>query len=123
MIDIEKELGEWRHFHFDGRRDEEHSGEYLERVSQLDLANYFYERTKKEYESLPKIHGWVARDKYGSLNLFGDKPTRFEDDTFGNIKGSGMIFLNDELLPEVTWESEPVEVELLIRKVESTKQV
>ena len=76
-----------------------------------------------EYESLPKVRGWVARDKYGSLNLFGDKPTRFEDDTFGNIKGSGMIFLNDELLPEVTWESEPVEVELLIRKVESTKQV
>ena len=26
MTDIEKELGEWRHFHFDGRRDGEHKG-------------------------------------------------------------------------------------------------
>lgn len=76
-----------------------------------------YIKACKEYESLQKVRGWVARDKYGSLNLFGDKPIRFEDDTFGNIKGSGMIFLNDELLPEVTWESGPVEVELLVRKI------
>ena len=91
--------------------------------SYINSSRQGYIKACEEYESLPKVRGWVARDKYGSLNLFGDKPTRFEDDTFGNIKGSGMIFLNDELLPEVTWESEPVEVELLIRKVESTKQV
>lgn len=39
--DIEKELDNWRHIHFRGRRDGKLSGEYLERSSQLDLARHF----------------------------------------------------------------------------------
>lgn len=42
-IDLEKELESWRHNHFHGRRDKEASGEYLERVSQLNLAKHFFE--------------------------------------------------------------------------------
>ena len=42
-VDLEKELESWRHNHFHGRRDKEASGEYLERVSQLELAKHFYE--------------------------------------------------------------------------------
>ena len=42
-VDLEKELYEWRHKHFKGKRDGDHSGEYLERESQLDLARHFYE--------------------------------------------------------------------------------
>ena len=42
-VDLEKELESWRHNHFHGRRDKEASGEYLERVSQLDLAKHFFE--------------------------------------------------------------------------------
>ena len=42
-VDLEKELDTWRHNHFHGRRDKEASGEYLERVSQLDLAKHFFE--------------------------------------------------------------------------------
>lgn len=42
-VDLEKELESWRHNHFHGRRDKEASGEYLERVSQLELAKYFFE--------------------------------------------------------------------------------
>lgn len=42
-VDLEKELESWRHNHFHGRRDKELSGEYLERVSQLELAKHFYE--------------------------------------------------------------------------------
>ena len=41
--DLNKELESWRHNHFHGRRDKEASGEYLERVSQLDLAKHFFE--------------------------------------------------------------------------------
>ena len=40
---IEKELVSWRHDHFKGMRDGDHSGEYLERGSQIELANYFYD--------------------------------------------------------------------------------
>jgi len=42
-INLEKELETWRHNHFHGRRDKEASGEYLERVSQLNLAKHFFE--------------------------------------------------------------------------------
>lgn len=42
-INLEKELDMWRHNHFCGRRDKNASGEYLERVSQLNLAKHFYE--------------------------------------------------------------------------------
>jgi len=42
-VDLEKELNVWRHNHFQGKRDKDASGEYLERVSQLDLAKHFFE--------------------------------------------------------------------------------
>lgn len=42
-VDLEAELNTWRHNHFNGKRDIEASGEYLERITQLDLAKHFYE--------------------------------------------------------------------------------
>ena len=42
-VDLEKELNTWRHNHFHGRRDIFANGEYLERISQLDIAKYFFE--------------------------------------------------------------------------------
>ena len=42
-VDLEKELNTWRHNHFHGRRDIFANGEYLERVSQLDIAKHFFE--------------------------------------------------------------------------------
>lgn len=43
-VDLEKELDQWRHEHFAGKRDGHYSGEYLERSSQLDLARHFFNR-------------------------------------------------------------------------------
>ena len=42
-VDLEKELDTWRHNHFHGRRDIFANGEYLERISQLDIAKHFFE--------------------------------------------------------------------------------
>ena len=42
-VDLEKELDNWRHEHFKGKRDGDYSGEYLERESQLDLARHVYQ--------------------------------------------------------------------------------
>ena len=43
-VDLEEELNEWRHNHFHGQRDDKGAnGEYLTRVSQLEIARYFYE--------------------------------------------------------------------------------
>lgn len=41
-VDLEAELNKWRHNHFHGRRDKDASGEYLERISQLELAKHFF---------------------------------------------------------------------------------
>lgn len=46
--DLEEELNKWRHSHFHGRRDVDASGEYLERVSQLDLARHFANWQKQQ---------------------------------------------------------------------------
>lgn len=59
---------------------------------------------------------YVARDKDGQLWLFTYKPRRSTDawhyaegdDGYGDI-----MELNPELYPEVTWDSEPIEVTLI----------
>lgn len=50
-VDLEKELNDWRHNHFHGRRDKEASGEYLERVTQLEIARHFFELGLKAQHS------------------------------------------------------------------------
>lgn len=77
---------------------------------------YAYIKACKEYESLPKIHGWVARDKSGDLDLYGDIPSRVNGQFIAD-SGSGRMFLDNDLFPDLTWADEPREVELLIRKV------
>ena len=42
-VDLKAELNTWRHNHFHGGRDFEASGEYLERITQLELAKHFFE--------------------------------------------------------------------------------
>ena len=43
-VDLEKELNQWRHKHFKGKRDGDYCGEYLERESQFDLARHFWNK-------------------------------------------------------------------------------
>jgi len=71
-----------------------------------------------------KIKGWITRDKpgYGNsrgwLRLHFRKPEKTVRDW--NSKDEFDVddsqILNDDMFPNLTWESEPLEVELLIRK-------
>ena len=73
--------------------------------------------TKKaltEVNSLPKIKGWVARDKDGCLNYFHFKPLRGEASW---VLPQNPRALNGADFPDLHWEDEPIEVELLIKKV------
>ena len=63
----------------------------------------------------PKLHGWVARDKNGSLNLYEVEPIRVDDHWWDVDYVS--VYLDADAFPELTWKDEPIEVELLIRKV------
>lgn len=82
-----------------------------------------YIKCVKEYESLPKISGWVARDIDGHLQLFtGGKPHQ-EHNLFWDNSGKrgnyvlSLCNIENEVFPEITWESEPRKVELLINIV------
>ena len=61
-----------------------------------------------------KIKGWVAREDDGWLFLGKEKPRR----QYHAWLGAEEYFeLDTNLFPELTWEDEPIEVELLIRKL------
>ena len=84
----------------------------------------------EEYEALPKIHGWVARDmgplnaldlNIGKLKLWPKVPIRNNVGCFWMPdfpQDAAIMDLPEETMPELGWKSEPVEVELLIRKKE-----
>ena len=63
---------------------------------------------------------WIARDKYGSLCLFTDKPHKEEkhNELMNYIDENYVhIYIDSSLFPEVKWEDdEPTEVELVIKK-------
>lgn len=66
------------------------------------------------------IKGWVARDKEADeliLVLGKEKPSRMETYWFAGFSW-GYTPIHDDIFPELTWESEPVEVELTIKRYE-----
>lgn len=71
---------------------------------------------------------WIARDKDGWLCLYKEKPVRqlveefwmdadinyyldYKEDGVGCFK-----IIDSELYPELTWEDEPIEIEILLMK-------
>ena len=71
----------------------------------------------------PKIKGWVARDESDRLGLYDQKPTRSKDLSHSWVIGDDWIgrFSLDRTakttFSDVTWETEPIEVELTINRV------
>ena len=64
-----------------------------------------------------KMRGWVAKDECG-LWFYRNKPYRVTGvlvSHWTDVNGpNSEIGLSEELFPELTWESEPVEVELTL---------
>lgn len=77
-----------------------------------------------------KIKFWIVRDApcsdikgyLGELNLCSDKPYKDrEDDNYWTLETEDgyaidCIMLPPEMFPDITWESDPVEVEVIIRR-------
>jgi hypothetical protein len=58
---------------------------------------------------------WIARDRRGTrLTLHGEKPTWVEE--YRVWSRWYIADLDDRLLPEVTFDNSPMEVELVIKK-------
>lgn len=60
---------------------------------------------------------WVARDKDGSLWLYNEKPTREEKSSCwinkSSITNEGIGTLQLTMFPDLKWEDEPIEIELI----------
>lgn len=58
---------------------------------------------------------WITRDKsgYGGLRLWTEYPERGHNEWKHKYSGDCSFHIEDSLFPNVTWEDEPFEVELV----------
>lgn len=77
---------------------------------------------KQETDADTVIQGWVARDQDGYISLFKDKPTRDTFDKgdvpygFWDEANSNHLELPITSFPDLTWESDPQPVEIIIKR-------
>ena len=68
-----------------------------------------------------KIKGWVARDNDGAVFIHKSKPRRNRaNNGIGFWKEGGERFrlsMFDEMFPDLSFDDEPIEVELTIKKI------
>lgn len=71
----------------------------------------------KEYspQSEATISGWVARDRNGSLALYQSIPERLENLGYWRDGLGGEFDLSETDFPSLTWDDEPIEVEITIK--------
>lgn len=60
------------------------------------------------------IKGWVARDENGQVWLYAQRPFR-NHTVWTTDKGRYFIRINDTFFPDLRWEDEPIEVEIIIK--------
>lgn len=69
-------------------------------------------------ESVPKIKGWIARDKTYELNFFSEKPKRHIVEkglSWDNVWiGKKLLVLDCDLCPNLTWEDKPIKAEIIV---------
>ena len=68
-----------------------------------------------------KLKGWVARDKFDNgLSMYSVAKPERERGFWSNDghKGASRMFINKEFFPELKWEDEPIEVELIIKRID-----
>lgn len=83
----------------------------------VKFAQLFPGKQEKDADETA-ISGWVARDEDGDLYTYIDKPKRedvpWDDATYW--VGKTFIELDSTLFPDLTWESEPEPVEIIIKR-------
>lgn len=58
------------------------------------------------------IQGWMARDRNNDIFVFKNKPYRSDYEWYGD----GLVTLPFNLFPDLTWDSEPQECEIIIKR-------
>lgn len=72
------------------------------------------------------IQGWVARDEDGRIYLYENKPERENGTPYCKpnewVSGNVMTKLNVASFPDLTWDSEPETVEIIIKRKNSKQE-
>ena len=90
-----------------------------------------YRQALTDISSLPSIKGWIARDPHidnpidnedkevsDMIGIYPSKPIRFLDICWDRgADGCPPFILPKTMFPEITWDSEPVEVNIIIEKL------
>lgn len=73
--------------------------------------------TLSEEQREATINGWVARTQDGLLGLLRIKPERSCGDWWIDLSADerAIYRLPPELFPDITWDSDPIEVEITIK--------
>ena len=70
-----------------------------------------------------KIKGWLVRDKDDYTAIYSKKPIRGKTEWIdsncskSSSESSCILYFSEFMFPEITWESEPIEVELTIKTI------
>lgn len=72
-----------------------------------------YALGKQEKDADTVIQGWVARDEDGNLFMYSTNPERIETMWMGEAAN---FDLRNYLFPDLTWESDPLPVEIIIKR-------
>ena len=89
--------------------------------------NQFYQASELDFNIDAEdtvIQGWVARDKkYNTLNLYTEKPYRTksgyqegDEPDWWESDCASFLPLDKNLFSDLTWESEPIKVSILIKR-------
>lgn len=76
-------------------------------------ANLFLGKQEKNVNAVAQ--GWAARDKSGDLYIYTCKPERIINLGYwgGNVTD---ITPSNDLFPDLTWESDPLQVEIILKR-------
>ena len=76
-------------------------------------ANLFLGKQEKDVNAVAQ--GWAARDKSGDLYIYTCKPERIINLGYwgGNVTD---VTPSNDLFPDLTWESEPLPVEIILKR-------
>lgn len=93
----------------DGGEDAEYSADQLELYKKIIVES-------KDADTV--IQGWVARDSNESLYLFCLKPqrVRYLRSSYGVWMSRTVKELDPSLFPGLTWDDDPIEVEIIIKR-------
>ena len=94
--------------------------EALEKETKESLNQWLSEKDTEE----TVIQGWVCRDKkYNALNLHAEKPYHAQsgydvsnEPDWWESDCASFLPLDKNLFPDLTWDDDPIEVEIIIKR-------